>query len=178
MINDQKGFSLLELVVVLGIMGIMMTIAITTIGSRGPSMRLKSDARDLVSNMQLARVRAIRDTRTWAVLFDIPKQAYILYSDAGETPPTWSDGNEDVFRRVSLGNGVRFGSQQGVPATYVDPVDGVSYAGELVVFNSNGTMSETGEVYLTIGSGESFGVFSLSTTGNLKIQKNYGSGWE
>ncbi len=179
-LNDL-GFTLIEVIVVTAIIGILVTIMAMTMGNRGPRLQLKSDARDLISSMQLARVSAIRDSLPWAIQFDPANQEYVLYSSSGEpfgTTPDWSDGDEVVYRTVGLGKGVSMGTNQGVRPgiTTAAPADGVSFSANRVVFNSNGT-SESGNAYFTIVSGDTFAVSSLSTTGRVKAWKNYGSGW-
>ena len=179
--NRQAGFTLMELIIGIAIFGILVGIAVTTIGNRSPRARLKSDARDLISNMQLARINAIRDTRPWAIQFDPNNRRYLVYSNSGEgvgATPVWDDGDETIFRTVVLSSGVQFGTQQGVPdAGWATPADGVSFSANRVVFNSNGT-SESGATYFSINSGETFAISSLSTTGRVKAWFNYGSGWQ
>jgi len=181
MIKNSKGFTLIEVVVVMVIIGILVAIMATTMGNRGPRLRLKTNARNLISNMQLARVSAIRDSLPWAIQFDTVNQSYVLYSSSGEpfgTTPDWSDGDEVIYRTVRLGKGVFMGTSQGIRpgATSPAPADGVSYSANRVVFNPNGT-SESGTAYFTIASGDTFAVSSLSTTGRVKAWRNYGSGW-
>lgn len=179
--NRQAGFTLMELIVGIAIFGILTGIAITTIGNRGPRSRLKSDTRDLVSNMQLARVNAIRDTRPWAIQFDPNNRRYLVYSNSGEdwnATPDWSDGDETVFRTVTLSQGVNFGTNQGARPGGTAPVNGTNtFSASRVTFNSNGS-SESGTVYFTIPSGETFAISSLSNTGRVKTWFNYGSGWK
>lgn len=175
----QSGVTLIELIIVIAIIGIIMGIAITTIGNRRPVAQLKSDARDIVSNMQLARANAIRDTRPWAIQFDTDNQRYEVYSDSGEDwkSEDWSDGDETIFRTISLSNNIAFGTNQGpVDASWVTPADGISLSANRVVFNPNGT-SESGAIYLTLSSGETIAISSLSTTGRIKVWENFGGSW-
>jgi type II secretion system protein H len=175
----QAGVTLIELIIVIAIIGIILGIAITTIGNRSPVAQLKSDARDIVSNMQLARVNAIRDTRPWAIQFDTDNQRYLIYSNSGEEwkSEDWTDGDETVFRNVMLNRRVNFGTNKGARPGGTMPANGsITYSANRVVFNPNGT-SESGTVYLTIGSGETIAISSLSTTGRIKVWENFGNAW-
>jgi type II secretion system protein H len=175
----QAGVTLIELIIVIAIIGIILGIAITTIGNRSPVAQLKSDARDIVSNMQLARVNAIRDTRPWAIQFDTDNQRYLIYSNSGEEwkSEDWTDGDENVFRNVMLNRRVNFGTNKGARPGGTMPANGsITYSANRVVFNPNGT-SESGTVYLTIGSGETIAISSLSTTGRIKVWENFGNAW-
>ena len=100
----------------------------------------------------------------------------------------WNNGNEAVFRTVTLPQRVSFGSSQGtVTGGQAPGADGISYKDyidpdgdaeeNLIIFNPNGTSSESGTVYLTVSSGETFSINNLAATGRVKAQQNYGSGW-
>ncbi|MDY0212981.1 MAG: GspH/FimT family pseudopilin [Desulfuromonadaceae bacterium] len=179
--SRQAGFTLIEVIVVTAILGILMTIVVTTIGNRGPRTRLKSDARDLVSHMQLARVNAIRDTLSWAIEFDPDNRRYQIFSQEKGTRGAkieWLPAEKTLYRTVALSNAVQFGTQQGVPdGSWVTPPNGVSFTANRVVFNPNGT-SKSGTVYLSVPSGETFAISSLSTTGRVKTWFNYGDDWK
>ena len=64
----ESGFSLMELLVGIAIIGIMAAIAIPGFSVWLPEYRLKGAARDLYSNYQLAKMGAIRENRDWAVV--------------------------------------------------------------------------------------------------------------
>jgi prepilin-type N-terminal cleavage/methylation domain-containing protein len=176
---NNKGVTLVEMIIVIGIMAITLGTAYFMMGGQDARARLKSDARDLAGYMKLARTGAIRDGRPWAIQFDTSNRRYRIYRDSGEAvgSENWADGDETVYRTVNLAIGVDFGSAQGPYSTTVTlPDDGVSFSADRVVFNRNGT-SESGTVYLTVAGGETFAVGSLSTTGRVKVWSNYGSGW-
>lgn len=181
MINrlNNRGMTLIETLIVISIMAVTMSIAYFMMGGKNTRARLKTESRDIASYMKLARTGAIRDSRPWAIDFDQANRRYLIYNDSGEAlgSEDWTDGDESVYRTVNLDDRVSYGSSQGMrPGGASLPGDGISFAGNRVVFNRNGT-SMSGTVYLNGTNGETFAVSSLSTTGRVKLWSNYGSGW-
>lgn len=176
---DDRGVTLLELLIVLVIISVSLGTAYFFMGNRGVRASLKSDTRDLISNMNLARAGAIRDSRPWALRFDTANRRYLVYSHSGEDvgAEDWSDGDETVYRTVQLSGPVSYGSLQGMrPGATSLPGDGVSFTDDRVVFNPNGT-SQSGTAYFSVPDGATMATASLSTTGRVKSWTNYGSGW-
>jgi prepilin-type N-terminal cleavage/methylation domain-containing protein len=176
---NKKGFTLIENLIVIAIMGIAIGIAIFMMGGKDARAQLKSNSRDIASHMKLARTGAIRDSQPWAIQFDQANGRYLIYNDSGEAVGSedWSDGDESLYRTVNLDGRVSYGSGQGMrPGATTLPPDGVSFSAERVVFNRNGT-SESGTVYLKSDAGDTFAIGSLATTGRVKIWSNYGGGW-
>ncbi len=176
---NNKGFTLIESLIVISIMAITLSMAYFMMGGKDARAQLKSNARDIASHMKLARTGAIRDSRPWAIQFDPANGRYLIYKDSGETvgSENWSDGDEIVYRTVDLNSRVSYGTDQGMrPGGTSLPGDGISFSADRVVFNRNGT-SESGTVYLKSDAGDTFAISSLSTTGRVKIWRNYGGGW-
>ncbi len=67
--KNDKGFTLLEMMVVIAVIAIVSAIAIPNFISFASGMKLRSASRDLYSNMQKARMNAIRQNTTWTIQF-------------------------------------------------------------------------------------------------------------
>jgi len=84
--NNKHGFSLIELVVVLVIIGIMAAIAVPNIIAWLPNMRLKAAARDLYSAAMKAKGEAIKRNVNCSLVFNQSvggvTPAYIVYADS------------------------------------------------------------------------------------------------
>lgn len=164
---NQNGFTLIEIMVVIAMISIMLLAAGYYLGNRGERAQLKSAARDLLSNMTLARTSAIRDTAPWSLSFDPAGNSYRVL-----------DSNGNPFRSVTLPERVTFGSNHGmVPGSSTPVGDGVTFSGDQITYNPDGTCSGTGTAYLTVASGATFAVNSISASGAAKIQSNYDGPW-
>lgn len=174
-----RGFTVIEMIIVIAVIGVMAIVAVPYFLGMSPRARLKSAARDIASNMQLTKMKAIRDSSAWVVQFDTGTSKYRVLSDDGGDD-SWGTGDDTVYKAVSLSDypGVSFGQDCGTVPDEPNPgsTDGVSFAGDRVIFNPDGTTG-SGTVYLKNGS-DTFAVGSLAATGRIKIWHNYGSGWQ
>ncbi len=60
----RNGFTLVELIIVISVIGILVAFAVPNFLDWLPNMRLKAAARDLYSNMQKAKIAAIKSNTT------------------------------------------------------------------------------------------------------------------
>ena len=178
--RDNTGFTLIELMVVLAIIATMVAVGIPNFLAYMPNARLKSAARELYSNLQLAKMGAIKHNTDWAIVFDKAGGKYQVCSGQGGDS-AWS-GTNDVEETVVLsdyGYGVSYGHS---PATL--GIDGggfgdeITYTGpdNVAVLERRGT-STAGYVYLKNAENTVYGV-GTGLNGVVKLRRWTGSDWE
>jgi prepilin-type N-terminal cleavage/methylation domain-containing protein len=169
--NSDKGLTLVELIIVMAIIAVLAATGIPQFVRYLPKMRLKSASRDLISNMQFARMKAIRDNAPCRLHFETGVGRYCVL-----------DVNGTTCRTVDLSDypGITFGSNNParIDANHTPPqTDGVSYQGNKAKFNANGSAA-AGTVYLKNDHGHSMAVGTSSWVGRVRAWCDFGSGWE
>jgi len=187
--TKHNGFTLVDLVATISVLGIIVTIAIPAFSHWLPSQRLRSAARDLYTNMQLSKIRAIKSNAQWAIVFDNsgnPGRYYVCSDDGVNN--TWDGpaamGGDDVAERTIefaiYKSGITYGwgnATDDVPGGGGPPADTIAYVSHVAVFNPKGT-SNGGYVYLhNQENTTAYGVGTL-TTGVIRLFKWKGNGWE
>ncbi len=175
----KRGLTIIELVVVMCILGVMVLIAIPNIGRWLPRYRLRSAARDVASNIQLARLGAIKDNREWAILFDTNGQLYRVISNKGPDE-NWGTPDDAEEKIVTLSDypSVRFGASDHPPIPDGGAVgDGVTFVGKRAEFNPGGT-STAGTVYLQNDRNDALAVSVDSSTGIVRMWQWDSSVWK
>jgi len=76
LISDLRGFTLIELIVVLALAGAIMAITPPLISAALPGVELKAAARRTAAGLRLARVEAIRSGRDAALRFDVSERRF------------------------------------------------------------------------------------------------------
>ena len=92
--RKQSGFTLLELLVVIAILGIVAAIVVPNFLSWLPKNRIKGAARDLYSNMQLAKMAAIKNSNTSTITFSSASYTITTNTITGNTTQTVNLANE------------------------------------------------------------------------------------
>jgi len=94
---NKKGVTLIELVIVMVIIGIAAGFLVPNIAAWLPNYRLRSAARDIVSTMRTAQVKAVSSNLTYEVSFTLPAGYVLRYIDTGGNFHT--EGRTRSFQR-------------------------------------------------------------------------------
>jgi len=106
-IEFNSGFSLVELMVVIAIIGIVSSIAIPNFISWLPDYRLRSATRDIVSCLEQAKLRAVKENARVVVIFNQFTGSYTAFIDSVPAGGNWAlDGAETIVRQETMPAGI------------------------------------------------------------------------
>jgi prepilin-type N-terminal cleavage/methylation domain-containing protein len=185
-----KGFTLIELLIVMVILGVLAAIAIPGFSVWLPNYRLKSAASALYSNLQLAKLKAIRTNGDYAVLFDAGNGRYQIISGGADRDYSTAGDNdtETTVLFSTYGSNIGYGhGNAGAPVdavrgfdnevTFNDSVEG----DDIVIFNYRGMINPQvnsgGEVYLHNTKNITRAI-EVGPTGVITLQKWTNGAWE
>jgi prepilin-type N-terminal cleavage/methylation domain-containing protein len=135
LVMKNSGFTLIELMIVIAILGIMSTFTIVKFLHWLPRYRLSSAVSSMHCTLQLARVAAVNKNSTVSVLFSPGTNtcsAFLDNGDGGGTPDDGlQNGSEKIVRRIYLPAGVDL----------KDPT-----FGSMLQFNNRGMPNAAGDV--------------------------------
>ncbi len=162
--RSEAGYTLLEMMIALAIVGMLTTLAVTNYSEQIPHQQLRDTSANLVAQLRLARQKAISRGTKETILFRPDVRQY-----------------DNSFLGVqTLPSHVRFGSSSNVKkAPNKDskiPMDGISFIGDSATFGSDGT-SEMGTIYLTNSKNESVAI-AVNITGRIRKYLWNGHDWE
>ena len=158
-----KGFTLLELMIIIAILTILGSLAIPAYSAWLPNYRLKNAARDLYSNMYLAKMLAIKENSSYKIIFTTTgDNRYVIERPDGsfekEVYLSDYDSNGDI--EFGCGNATKTATVSGSPIE--SGYDGVSYGYNKATFNSRG-LGSSGYVYIANGNGTAYAVGTWSS---------------
>jgi type IV fimbrial biogenesis protein FimT len=76
--SDKPGFTILELVVTLGILGTLFAMAVPSFRSWLPTLRLTAAARQVAMELQQARMKAVNQNTIFQVQFAAGANVYVV----------------------------------------------------------------------------------------------------
>lgn len=194
--QHNGGFTLIEMMIVIAIIAISASVAVPNMMLWLDNLSVKSAARDLYSAMQEARMIAVKQNASAAIVFDTTNSRYYICSDPG-ADGNWGaagdmtgTGDNVIERSVSLlspayKNRVQFGNGNAstpVGAPFGDFITYTSFSApdNIFVVNSRGTGKDgcAGYIYLTNpNTGMAYAVGTQSS-GLVKLLKWYGTTWQ
>lgn len=146
MLRKNAGFSLTELMVIIGIIGIMAGIAMPNLIGWLPKYRMGSAAREILGTLEFARLTAVKRNAATLVTLDYAND--LVRVTVGAT----------TVRTIRMPAGIDLKE----PAS---PSLGASFN-----FNGQGMADKSGEVLISDGGRHPDKRVTLSTGGSIKIQ--------
>ena len=181
-LKNSLGLTIVELVVVLAVLVILSSIAVPNINGWLPKYRLKSAVNDLVSNLQLTKLNAVKENKEWAVVFDSGGSRYALCSGSG-ADNVWATLNDNPKEKIvqfsEYKSGVGYG--HGAATTSATggsfPGDDIDYTGNAIIYNSQG-ICNNGFAYMTNGNNDASYAVGTTVAGGIVIRKWTGAAWD
>jgi prepilin-type N-terminal cleavage/methylation domain-containing protein len=153
--QKRSGFTLIELTVVIALLAILTAVGVPNFMSWLPKYRLKSAARDLYSNLHLAKMTAIRANKDCSVNYYKNPDRYTV------------DRLNKTIRISDYKSGITFHGP-----------NNETFAVPTITFNSRGT-SNSGYAYLSNSGKTTYYRVGPLTSGAIKLQKwGGGTSWK
>jgi type IV fimbrial biogenesis protein FimT len=146
MLRKNAGFSLTELMVIIGIMGIMAGIAMPNLIGWLPKYRMGSAAREILGTLEFARLTAVKRNVATLVTLDYANDLVRVTVGTTTVRTIRMPAGIDLKEPASLSLGASFN------------------------FNGQGMADKSGEVLISDGGRHPDKKVTLSTGGSIKIQ--------
>jgi Tfp pilus assembly protein FimT len=131
--SRQAGFSIIEILTIIGIIVLLAAIALPYFASSNQHTKLKGDAQALVSDFRLAQQRTIGEQTTYLIKLYSSPQKYLLIKRSG--------GTDTVIKERSLSAGIVWQNLGG-------------FTDNEVVFTTTGAVVQAGTITLSSPDGQ------------------------
>jgi type IV fimbrial biogenesis protein FimT len=166
----QEGFTMVELMIAMGIIAIMAAIAVPSIISWLPNYRLKAAASEMISNFQKAKLEAVKRNT----------DVVITFTKANATQA----GSYQIFVDDNPGNGAFDAGERVLVDHKPMPKDvslyNTTFPGNLTGFNSRGLPTSGVATYFALmrNNNSRYYRIALSPAGSIRLQmSNDGINW-
>lgn len=185
---NEKGVTLTELMVVLGIIAITAAIAIPMYISDLPRQRTKAAAQGLLSDLRLARGRAVANNQPYLICFNETTNTSYTLRQEGATPLNCTGTINKTVDFTMNHPGVQFNiGNSTTPCTGVSAIDPVNFVNGTARFNRLGSSVDgnnsfwDGAVYVANTRDPNLQAYCVQvegSTGRAKLWKWDNGGWK
>jgi len=156
--RNQRGVTFIELMTVVAVIGIVAALAVPTFMGYMPTLRAKSAARDVVSQLRLARSRAVAERRPFGVAFNVNDNSLFTFADTDDPASRAFTLSDSVISSDTLDHDISLSS--------------CTYANNCVVFSPTGAASTSGDLQVTTRNGSTvLSINVLASTGRVRISE-------
>ena len=177
-IKDNRGVTLIELLIVLAIVGILSAVGIPEYGRFMAKSKVRQSSNDLLQNMRLARTMAIKENRTYILTFDYGANNYLLGFDANDNDSLLDPGDgygntavRQIIMMTEHGQDMVLGTGNftTIPPNGPNGVD-INDNAAIFRFNPDGSADPNGIVYFQhIGRGYVFCAELANSSGLINV---------
>jgi len=154
--GDQRGYTALELMMIIIIMGVLMSMAMPAFTKLAASHRANSAADQLADLVRLLRAKAIDDGEQFVLTWNTGAETYAAYTDVDQDE---SVGDDDTLVRATA-------MPQGVD---LEMDDDNPFPSSQVIFYGSGKTSASGTWELTDTRGKAWKVNLYMSTGVVEV---------
>ncbi|MGB9720268.1 MAG: pilus assembly FimT family protein [bacterium] len=172
----KKGFTVIELMVVIGIIGVIVALAVPNFASMQRKARIRAATQTLTQDLRQIRERALSTSITHTITFDTGTREYIVTS----ITPNGVLQNRYKLAQTTGGN-IRFGCAIGVsghpPEGWVDAPagNGIDFLPNDILEIDNRGGANRGVIYIT-DEKDSYAI-GVNSLGRVKIYRYGSGGW-
>ena len=148
--NDAifNGFTLLNLILTLAIMGILATIALPTIRRYQPSLQLKAAGRNFIADIRYAQELTVSEQSAYYVAVNASSSTYYIAKQSEpESPIKTVDIKEGIFINESSG-----------------------FTDNKIIFNSYGSVSQPGTITLINSQNQTLTI-TIKPSGYVRLEE-------
>ena len=176
----QAGFSLAELMITMSVVAILAGIGAPNISYWMENYRLKAAARELYSEIQLAKIKAIKEHKTYKILLDTwydDWSAYYIIECL--TDLCWPGGFPETDYEVPKWNYLSMDSGGRILFKHPQGLWPIDHVNGLIEFHANGMTDSTVDIYIANRNNtKNYRVRIPSLAGGISVERYDGSGWQ
>ena len=146
----ERGFSLIELIIVMALMGILATLATYSWGRYVNNSNLRTAVREVMADLTLSKQKATTEGVQYRLTFTAGSGSYTISASPFTTSQT-----KDL---TTFGNGLS--------------VQSVSFASGQVNFLTRGTLSTNTGTVVLVNNRNSTATITINVTGRTYVQYN------
>jgi len=144
--TNLRGFTLVELIIVIGIIVIISTISVPFYQNTAQNLNLSSVARSLASDLRYAQQLSVSTQDQYGVIFNLPENSYHIINQT----------QNQTIRQQFLHDNIT-----------IQSINGLS--NNSIFFNPAGAVSESGIITLTNPNNRTTNI-EIKPSGYVKIQ--------
>ena len=156
--NNHHGFTLLEMMIVVVLVGILAAMAVPSFVRTFPRLKARAEARNMLNLVRTARSRAISENSQYGVYFNTARRQYVIFKDTvSPSTATYNAGDSLLTNPVNIDPNVVYST--------------CTFANSCVVFLASGAAAQSGTVTVNTTDGSrAYSLSVLAATGKSKLQ--------